>query len=68
MTRGAPSRAQYGVHDGGGGHLKGRFKGHLKGRLKGHLRGRGRALKDGFRGPLGGTLRGALRDMVLLFP
>ena len=39
MTRGAPPRAQYGVHDGGG-DLKGRLKGHLKGRLKGHLKGR----------------------------
>ena len=64
MTRGAPSRAQYGVHDGGR-TLKGALRDTLRGALRGTLRG---ALRGGFRGPLGGTLRGALRDLVLLSP
>ena len=68
MTREAPSRAQYGVHDGGA-HLKERLKGRLKGALRGTLRGALRgAVRGGFKGPLGGTLRGALRDLVLLSP
>ena len=59
MTTGAPSRAQYGVHERGAlRDLKGRLKGHFKGRFKGRL--------SGSRGPLEGTLRGALRDLVLL--
>ena len=47
MTRGALSRAQYGVRDGGG-HFKGRLKGHLKGRLKGHLKGRFKGRLEGW--------------------
>ena len=62
VTRGAPSRAQYGVHERGGDTLRGALRDTLRGTLKGALRG-------GFRGPLGGTLRGALlRDLVLLSP
>ena len=58
MTRGAPSRAQSGVHDGGG-PLKSALKDTLRGASRGTLRG---ALRGGFRGPSGGTfLKGCLK-------
>ena len=62
MTRGAPSRAQYGVHDGGGDTLRGALRDTLRGALRGTLRGALRgALRGGFRGPLGGHLKGCLK-------